>query len=503
MRYSLCLLKFPMFYALRSVRHLGLLCATWPSKPLYLGRSRLLYAVCLFLLLLGCQGSFLQLKPVLENEGEVYLYVQPFPQEADRLRFNIEGISAVSSDGREFPLVLSMKDLKCRELKRQRLFASGSLPPGSYAGLSFKVKSAFLKTEDEEVALLVPDAPVKLDFPFSVVRKRGYVISMTFRYNESVRGGFSFTPGFSLSIPPKPIIALTGYVSNSSSNNISIFDKKRNQVMGVIPTGRNPLGMALDQGRRRVYVALSADDAIEVIDITLAEVVDRLKLNIGDRPRELALTPDGRFLLCVNTGSNTVSFIDPGSLHEVGRINVGKSPNSILIDQTGRRGFVFNTLSNTFSVIDIPNRGTIGTISTESTPLRGQFNRRGDKLYVIHDDSSYLLEFNAALLTLLRKDKVKFGENSIKVDNKTDYVYLGRKRDVTVEVYEPFMFSVIDFINTGGDIEYMTIDGEQYYLYLVNSGKRTAMVVNLVSKKVIAEFDVGEGPYWVTMMGER
>jgi hypothetical protein len=29
------------------------------------------------------------------------------------------------------------------------------------------------------------------------------------------------------------------------------------------------------------------------------------------------------------------------------------------------------------------------------------------------------------------------------------------------------------------------------------------MVVNLVSKKVIAEFDVGEGPYWVTMMGER
>jgi YVTN family beta-propeller protein len=68
-----------------------------------------------------------------------------------------------------------------------------------------------------------------------------------------------------------------------------------------------------------------------------AEVVNRLRLNSGDRPRELALTPDGRTLLCVNTGSNTVSFIDPGSFIEVGRINVGKNPNSILIDQTGRR----------------------------------------------------------------------------------------------------------------------------------------------------------------------
>jgi YVTN family beta-propeller protein len=452
---------------------------------------------------LGCGASFLQIKPVLENEGEVYLYVQPFPQEADRLRFTIEGVSAVSSDGIEFPLVMSMKDFKCRELKRQRLFASGVLPPGPYAGLSFKVKSAFLKTEDEEAALLVPDGPVKLDFPFSVIRKRGYVISMTFRYNESVRGGFSFTPGFSLLMPPKPIIGLTGYVSNSSSNNVSIFDKKTNQVMGVIPTGRSPLGMALDQARRSVYVALSADDAIELIDIMQAEVVNRLRLNGGDRPRELALTPDGRTLLCVNTGSNTVSFIDPGSFIEVGRINVGKNPNSILIDQTGRRAYVFNGLSNTFSVIDIPNRGTIGTISTEFTPLRGQFNRRGDRLYVIHEGSSNLLEFDAAFLTLLRKDKVKFGENSIKVDNRTDYVYLGRKRDVIVEIYEPTLFNVIGFIDTGGEIEYMTIDGEQYYLYLVNSDRKTVMIVNLVSRKVVAEFDVGEGPYWVTMMGER
>ena len=164
---------------------------------------------------------------------------------------------------------------------------------------------------------------------------------------------------------------------------------------------------------------------------------------------------------------------------------------------------MFNGLSNSFTVIDIPNRGTIGTVSTEFTPLRGQFNRRGDRLYVIHEGSSNLLEFDAAFLTLLRKDKVKFGEYAIKVDNRTDYVYLGRKRDFIVEIYEPTLFNVIGFIDTGGEIEYMTIDGEQYYLYLVNLDRKTVMVVNLVSRKVVTEFDVGQDPYWVTMMGER
>jgi len=69
--------------------------------------------------------------------------------------------------------------------------------------------------------------------------------------------------------------------------------------------------MALDQRTKRAYVALSGEDEVDVIDVANGEVVDRIKLSGGDRPRELALTPDGRTLLVVNTGSNTVSIIDP------------------------------------------------------------------------------------------------------------------------------------------------------------------------------------------------
>ncbi len=466
----------------------------------------LLSAFCL-VGLLGCEAVITQLRPALEHDGEVYVYLQPFPQEAERLRFMIEQVFAVSQDGREVPLSLSLRNVRGSDVRKQRLLASGSLPPGAYTGLSFKVKEAIVKVEDEEgeseAALLVPEEPIRANFSFDVARKKGLVLSLIFKYYESIQDRINFAPAFSVFVPSKPPNTLIGYITNSGSNNVLVFDRKKMQIVGVIPTGRGPAGMALDQRRQQAYVSLPDDDVIEVIDVTAGDIINRIRLNSGDRPRELALTPDGRTLLTVNGGSNTVSFLDASSLFEGGRINVGNGPTSLLIDQTGRRAFVFNTLSSTISVVDIPNRGIVTTISVDPAPLRGQFNRRGNRLYVIHELSSNLTVIDPASFSVQRRFRVRIGMNSIKVDHRTDLVYLGRKTDAMVEVYEPFSFFPIDSVNTGTGVVYMTIDRNENNLYLVNAQRKRVLISNLVSKKIVSELDVGEAPYWVTMIGEQ
>ncbi len=468
-------------------------------------RLAMRYALCAMLLfsIFGCQAAVSRLRPPLEEEGEIYLYLQPYPQEAERLRFSLEGISAVSGDGREYPLEIFLSEIKASDVRRQRRLAYGRVPPGSYVGISFKAKKAILKVEDGQADLLVPEMPVRTDFPFSISRKRAYVISLSFKYRESISGGFSFSPAFSPFIPTRPILSLAGYVSNTISNNITVFDKKLGQVVGMIATGRGPAGMALDQRLRRVYIAASGDDEIEVIDITGGELINAIKLSIGDRPQELALTPDGKILLSLNAGTNTVSFIDPVSMSELNRVNVGMGPRSILIDSKGRRAYVFNTLAGTVSLLDVANRAVITTLSTDPGPLRGQFNQRGDNLYVIHELSSYLTVLDPISFRILKRFSIGPGMNFIRVDAQTDLVYISRKNDTVVGVYNPLSFVSIDFINTGGTIDHMTIDGELNNLYLVNSDKKSLMVSNLVRKKIVFEMDVGEGPYWVTMMGER
>ena len=463
-------------------------------------------ALIIFLFFPGCQAKSVFLKPFPaegSDRGEVFLYTQPFPQEADRLVFNIKEIFAMKDDGMAIPLFISLAEFKCRDIKRQRLVATGDMPPGYYTGLSFKVRDASLEVEEGVASLLVPDEPVKIDFPFQISTGKSNVISLSFNYIQSIKNRFKFSPSFSIFIPGKPLAGLTGYVTNYASDNLMVFDKKAMQVVGVIATGRGPNGIALNQRLRRAYVALSSDDAIDVIDVTAEEVINRIRLNTGDNPQEPALTPDGRLLLTANSGSNTVSVIDPIGFIELSRINVGNSPNSILIDPAGRRAYVFNTLSNTISVIDIANKSIAATISTEPGPLRGQFNRQGDKLYVIHELSSYLAVINPLSLTVTNKIYVGMGMRVIKLDTKTNMFYMSKKHGSMVEVYDPLSSIPIDYIKTDGDTAYITIDGEENNLYLTIPETKTLMIVNTVSKKIVSKIDVGESPYWVTMMGER
>jgi YVTN family beta-propeller protein len=451
----------------------------------------------------GCQAALPRFKPPLDEEGEVHLYLQPLPPEADRLTATFEAIAAITADGREIPLTVGLQQLKGAEARRQRRMASGVLPAGDYAGFSFKVAAASLKGEGRDTALLVPGTPTRVEFKFTVSRRKAYVVWVVLRYRESVAAGFAFEPALAVFFPDKPPADLRGFVSNAASNDLTVFNKKTLQVVEVIATGRRPLGMALDQRLHRAYVALAGEDSVEVVDILAGNVSDRIRLRPGDEPQELALTPDGRTLLSVNKGSNSVSLIDPVSRFEVTRVRVGNGPRSILMEPTGRRAFVFNQLSNTMSVIDISTQTLIPGVATDPGPVRGQLNRRGDRLYVIHETSPYVLVFHPSTLALVGRFPVRGGMVAAKTDPITDRVYLARRRDVVVGLYDPLSFALVGFVGVGRSTTYMTIAGDENNLFMVSPETGSVLVSNLISQRIVTEIEVGEEPYWVSMQGER
>jgi YVTN family beta-propeller protein len=455
-------------------------------------------------LFVGCQARPAHLKPVLVEKGEVFLYLQPFAQEAEGLRFAIEGISALRDDGTEVPLSLFLDELKGAKLVGvQKLLASGILPPGLYKEISLKVGNASVRGEEGEAALLVSEAPVTIAHEFHVRRGEALVLLMSFSPSKSISDSVRFTPVFHIAVPGRELTSLTGYVTNSDANIISVFNKRTMQIFGAIATGRGPEGVALDEGRKRAYVAASREDAVEVIDVVTGERMSRIGLNLGDAPRGLALTPDGRILVSVNYGSNTASVIDPLSLFELKRIRVGEGPHSVVVDRLGLRAYIINSLSNTLSVVDLPRRELAATIAVEETPLRGAFNRRGDRLYVISRDSPNLTVIDPSSLAILERIFVGTGAVSVKVDTRTDLIFVGKRVGGEILVIDPFSSVVIDRIDVGGTAAFMTIDGEQNTLLVVLPDRRAVQMVNLVSKRVMAQSEVLEGAYAVAVMGER
>jgi YVTN family beta-propeller protein len=437
-------------------------------------------------------------------DGVVYVYLQPLPSEAARLAFTISAVSAATDAGLDMPLRVSLRgSIAGRDGSRQRLLATGPLGTGGYRSLSVTVSQATLRGETGEAALVVPDSPVKVDVPFVMPHAGAVVLWLTMSKAGLLSGDVTFKPVLSAIVADRPNPGRVGFVSSPGSNTITMFDKRLHQAAVVIPTGGGASGMSLDQRNERLYVACSQDDEIQVIDVTAAEVIERSRLVPGDRPQELALTPDGRTLVSANPGSNTVGIFDASPLTRLDRVRVGNGPSALAIDPTGRRAFVFNALSNSISVLDIGSRSVVATISTESAPLRGAFSARGDRLYVIHERSPYLTVVDALQLTVVTRARLRIGLGSIAVDTRRGLLSIGGRDDPMVEFYDPNTLLPVAAMKTRAGASLLVIDAEENGLYMASPDRRSVLVGGLAERKVVAEIEVGGDPYWVSVTGER
>lgn len=437
----------------------------------------------------GCAGvRVAPSNPVLEDEGALYVYLAPLPPEATRTPLHFISISAQRDDGTRVALTLA-GHLADDSSVRERLVATGTLPPGQYTGLAFE-------TVPEGDAETTP-------VPFAIQRRRMTVVSVQLEARLSIGADYVFRPAFTGAAPERLTAGLIALASVQGANAVAQFDKRSGRVVAMIATGKAPRGLAVDQVRRRAYVACSGEDAVEAIDLIEGRVIERLTLTGGDSPEELALTPDGNTLLSANAGSNTVSFIDTRSLLETERLTVGEAPHAMVIDSAGRRAFVFNSAGSDISVIDIRRAAVARSISTETNPFRGEFNRRGDRLYVAHRGSPYVTILDSDTLALVRRVYVGSEVTALKVDLQTDRVLIARRHSDAIDLYDPQSFLPVDNIRVNADVEFMAIDGESNSVLLVMSQQGQVQIVPLVSKRASATLDVGVKPYAVVVAGER
>ena len=465
--------------------------------------TRLLITVFLVCLVTGCTQVRQAVKQPLSNEGELFLYAEPFPQDAIRLEFSIASIAAIREDGLQVPLTLAYQRFSPAESQRQRLFASGILPPGNYNLLAVAVKEASLMGEEGKGRLLVPEKPHEVRAVFTIRNGKATVVALDLNYRQSLAEKISFRPAFNARIPPLPLMELSGYVTNSDDNTITVFDRHSARVGGMIATGRGPTGMVLDQVRQKGYVALSGEDAVAVLDLKENDFIDRIRLLAGDNPQFMALTPDGRLAITANKGSNTASIVDIPSRVEIARVQVGNGPEYVLMDRTGSRAFVFNRQASSISVIDMNKMLVSATLSTELSPVFGQINRKGDTLYVFYEMSPYLLAYSLDTLAAAKRIEVGPGTSALKLNPSTDKLYVGSRYGGAINVYNQYSLIPIEFLFVKEGVGYMTIDGEDNNLLAVLPRNRLLKLINLISKRERGVADTGAGPYCAVVFSER
>ena len=468
----------------------------------YMKKVFFVFLVCSFII--ACAPQSILHKEPLKEKGEIIIYLQPMTHDANNLSFTIDTLSIISDDGHEVHLPMSINNIEGSAHEGvQKLLASGTVPQGMYTAVRLKVSKAIIKGKTGEAALLVAEEPVTIKHLFQMTRKKASVLFLNLDASKFISEDFMFTPSFTLDAPGKELQNLLGYITGTDSNIISIFNKKTMLNVGAIATGRAPKGIVLDQSRGRAYAAISGDDVIAVINVSTGEINGKITLNAGDDPQYLSLTPDGRVLVSVNYGSNTVSIIDTNGFFEDERIYVGEDPISSVIDPLGLRAYIMDSMSSSISVIDLSAKVLSATIAVEGTPFRGAFSRNGDRLYVINKDTPNLTVINPSSLAVTGKIFIATGASSIKVDTRTDLILVGNQTSGEIIIVDSSSSIFIDTIKTGGAVAFMTIDNEENTLFAVMPDRKILQKINLTSKKIIAEINLPEGAHAVVVMGER
>ena len=73
-----------------------------------------------------------------------------------------------------------------------------------------------------------------------------------------------------------PAAAVSAYISNEKSNTVSVIDTDSWTVTATIKVGQRPRGIEYTRDGKFVLVAVGDDDTIQVIDATTRQVVDTL-----------------------------------------------------------------------------------------------------------------------------------------------------------------------------------------------------------------------------------
>jgi YVTN family beta-propeller protein len=430
----------------------------------------------------------------LGDEAEVFVYLRPLPPEAERLSFEIAAVAAVTADGAEVPLQLRLSTVRRSQLAGERLLAAGRLPPGRYDGLAVRFAAASIGGEDGPAALLVSKEPSPVTLPWSADRGTTTVVAVSLGYAPSVERTFRFEPSLTALVPERPVPDAVALIANAGMASLTVADRRTRRVAAVLPTGGSPRAVAIDAAGRRLYVAVSDEDAVQVFDLASGAPPGRVRLAPGDRPWDLALAPDGRTLVVANAGSSTASFVDVANLAELQRVPTGEEPSSLLLDRGGRRAYVLDRRANAVTVLDVANRAVVTTVPTDPEPLHAALDAAGRRLYVVHAGSPYLTVLSLPDLAPAGRVFVGLGASTVLVDSHTDLVYVGRSDERRLQVFDPYSLAPVSFVDVPAPVGRMAIDDAENALWALLPEARAVAVLDLTTRETLAVLDVGDAP---------
>jgi len=326
-------------------------------------------------------------------------------------------------------------------------------------------------------------------------------------------------PAMAASVSPAASSPARLYVSNEGSGDISVIDPESGKLLKTFPVGKRPRGLRIGGDGRLLYVAVSGSevsppgrtvappppdhsaDAVVEVEAATGRILRRLE--VGHDPENLALTPDGRWLVVSNEEDGEASILELSTGKRTGVLPTGAEPEGVACRPDGKVCYVTSEDEGTVTVVDPPGLKVLATFKAGQRPRAAVFTSDGRLAFVTGEASHTVTEVDALKHVVLdtrhlEGPQVKPMGIAITRDDRTLYVATGRGGSVVVIDVPSFKVRGT-FAGVGQRPWGIAVDGAGRRLFTANGPSNDVSILGLPEGGALGRVPVGAHPWGLAL----
>ncbi|MEO6059330.1 MAG: ABC transporter substrate-binding protein, partial [Candidatus Limnocylindria bacterium] len=281
-------------------------------------------------------------------------------------------------------------------------------------------------------------------------------------------------------------------LASVAENSIGVIDPERNEVIGQIPVGTRPGGIAVEGGY--AWVTNTGADTVSQIDLATYAVIDGI--DVGRQPKGIAVAEGSVWV--ANSGDRTVSRINVATGRVVADITVGNGPTAIAA--AGSSLWVANATDSTVLSIDTRSGEVSLPTDVAATPIALALDEGG--LWVLSGDGASVSHLDPGTGALLAAPiPLPARPSAFALSPDSVWVALA---DGTVTRIDRSGDRVTDTIDVGGSLASIAVSGSAVWVgdqdgtvYRLDATDSSAPHKRISTSSAVASLIVLDGEVWL------
>lgn len=296
-----------------------------------------------------------------------------------------------------------------------------------------------------------------------------------------------------------PSLSSPVFVLNSLDATISVIDPKTWTETKRIPTGKEPHHLYLTPDEKSFIVANAFGDSLTFIDPKTGDV-QRTVRGILD-PYHLRFSPDMKWFVTAANRLNHVDIYrwDGKELVLAKRISTSKTPSHLWIDSKSTTIYASMQDSDELVAIDLPSQTIKWRTPTGATPA-DVFLTADDKTLLVGltgSDGVQVFDVSGKEPKVLKTIKTNKGAHAFRAFGDKRHVLVSNRVGNTISKVDLQTLEVVATYPGPGGPDDMEISADGKLLMVASRWIKKLTVIDMESKKVIQQVNVGRSPHGV------